>query len=367
MAKRHNQPYRLLKRGETYHAYISFISETGERIQLRETCRTDNEAKAHEYCLKRISQIQSEAKQQASGELPRITLDEAFARYYEEKAQYHSNPKNILTRLVFICKALGVTYLDEVDKQVLGNFVQTRRQTVKNATINRELSYISAVRNLASEYWEKQVNRANPLKFKLNVPAVRYQILENEDMAAKMINRAAPFLKPIIQTALYTCMRKSNILNLKWSDIDFHNDIIIVKIKDKNTQGGKTHIIPILPELKSILKAQPKINEYVFNHDGKPVKSIRRAYNNIFYEKGKLKDPELPYTKFHNLRHTAITWILKATGDIYKTKEIVGHADIKTTTIYAHFLDQDKRAGLEQTFSNLHKICTSQDKNNKKE
>ena len=359
MAKQHNQPFRLFKRNKTWHAYFSIPTETGQHLIFRESTGATDATEATEYCLRRINEVKQAQRRKESGELEPMTVDEAFARYFEEKGQYHTNPKNVYSRLVFICKELGVTYLHEIDKQVLGRYVSQRRKTVKNATINRELAYISAVRNLANDYWEVKTNRANPLKFKLNIPAVHYQILENEDMAAKMIERAEPFLKPIIQTALYTCLRKGNILRLKWSDIDFTNDFITVKIKDKNKQGGKIHLIPILPELKAILQAQPKISEYVFTRDGKPIKDIRRAYEKIFYKEGKLIAPELPYTKFHNLRHTAITWILRATGDIYKTKEIVGHADIKTTTIYAHFLDQDKRDGLLRTFSNLHKICTN--------
>lgn len=363
MAKQHNQPFRIFKRKETYHAYFSIPTESGQRIIFRETTGTTNPTEATEYCLRRINEIKEAQRRKNNGELEPITVDEAFARYFEEKARFHSNPKNILTRLTFICKQLGVTYLHEIDKKVLGRYVQTRRQTVKNSTINRELSYISAVRNLANDYWDVKTNRANPLKFKLNIPAVRYQILETDDMAIKIIKNADDFLKPIIYTALYTCLRKGNILRLKWTDVDFNNDIITVKIKDKNRQGGKTHIIPVLPELKQILSSLPKISEYVFTRDGKPIKDIKRAYHRIFYYRGKLRDAELPYTKFHNLRHTAITWILKATGDIYRTKEIVGHADIKTTTIYAHFLDQDKREGLLKTFSNLHKICTNKGDN----
>lgn len=358
MAKQHNQLFKLFKRGKTWHSYFSIPTETGQRLIFRETTGKTESIDANEYCLKRINEIKEEQRRKNNAEFEPITVDEAFARYFEEKAQYQSNPRNILSRLRFICKELGVNYLHEIDKQVLGFYVQKRRKTVKNATINRELAMISAVRNLANDYWDKKTNQTNPLKFKLNIPDVHYQILENEEMAVKMIERAESHLKPIIQTALYTCLRKSNILKLKWSDVDFYNDIITVKIKDRKKQGGKFHLIPILPELKEILLAQPKINEYVFNHNGKPMKDIRRAYMKIFYKNRKLIDPELPYTKFHNLRHTAITWILKATGDIYRTKEIVGHADIKTTTIYAHFLDQDKREGLRKTFSNLHKICT---------
>lgn len=159
--------------------------------------------------------------------------------------------------------------------------------------------------------------------------------------------------------------------------IDFQNNIITLKVKDRTTVGGKIHSIPIIPQLCEILSKQKKINEYVFNFRGKPITSISRSWHNIFYKfvpaqkeeltskdvienrvrKGKivsykrvLRDPELPYTNFHTLRHTAATWILKKTNNLKITQQILGHADIKTTLKYAHILDDEKRKALESVF-----------------
>ena len=64
-----------------------------------------------------------------------------------------------------------------------------------------------------------------------------------------------------------------------------------------------------------------------------------------------LRDTSLPYTNFHTLRHTAATWILKKTNNLRITKEILGHADIKTTLKYAHVLDDEKRSALNSVFN----------------
>ena len=381
MVKRHTDPYRLFKRGGIYHAYISFVSETGERVQFRTSTGCVSETEAAKYCLKRIAELQKKAKQQASGELPSITLDEAFDRYFEEKAQFQSKPDNILSRLSNIKTNLGVTYLHEIDKQILSNFVALRRKTVKNGTINRELSIISAIKNLADEFWEVKTNKANPLKFKLSEPAENIKYLKDWDVAKAIIDKAQPHLKPIIYTALYTGLRRGNILSLQWEQIDFKNDTITVKVKDKNTVGGKNHVIPMIKQLKDILQALPRINKYVFNYNGMPITDIKHSWRSIFYKfveinpkdihkddvieyrkrikdgktvlvpyKQTLIDPNLPYTNFHTLRHTAMTWIVKSTGDIRVAQKIAGHADIKTTVKYAHVLDEQKRSALEKTF-----------------
>lgn len=277
---------------------------------------------------------------------------------------------------------MGVTYLHEIDKQILSNFVALRRQTVKNGTINRELSIISAIKNLADEFWEVKTNKANPLKFKLAEPAENIKYLKDWDIAQAIIDKAPTHLKPIIYTALYTGFRRGNILSLQWEQIDFQNDTITVKVKDKNTVGGKNLTIPMIKQLKDVLQAIPRENKYVFNYKGMPITDIKRSWRSIFYKfvevnlqdiqkddvieyrkrirdgkevlvpyKQVLIDPALPYTNFHTLRHTAMTWIVKSTGDIRVAQKIAGHADIKTTVKYAHVLDEQKRSALEKTFA----------------
>ena len=362
MAKRNNQPFRLFKRGETYHAYFSFISE-GQRIRFRESTGAMDEQSATEYCIKRISEISAKNKEIASGELPSITIAEAFTRYYEEKGKYYSQPKALLQRLIRIKNTIKVKYLHELDKKALGDYVNYRRTQVSNSTINRELAALSAIRTLARDFWELRINQARPFQFKQTEPAEHIKFLPDWETAQKIIDKATPSIRPVIYTALYTGMRRGNILNLKWADINFTDNTITILVKDKNTLGGKNLAIPIVPQMRKLLLEQPRINEYVFNRRGKPIKNLNRDWYRIFYKEDKnkhltkeLKDPSLPYINFHALRHTAATWILRKTNNLRITKEILGHSNINTTMKYAHVLDSEKRSALLSVFD---EICTN--------
>jgi integrase len=152
-------------------------------------------------------------------------------------------------------------------------------------------------------------------------------------------------------------MRLGNILTLKWENLDFISNTINIKVKDRTKDGGKNLSIPMIPQLSEILQSQPHISDYVFNFNGKPIKSIMTAWRNIFYCRDangvftkKLKDESLPYVNFHTLRHTAATWILQKTNNLRITKEILGHANINTTLKYAHVLDEEKRNALTSVF-----------------
>ena len=353
MGKQLKSPFKLYKReSDVYWAYFSFIEPyTNKRIKFRCSTGRVQQKEAEQYCLQKMLQLQQHAKDQSEGRLPCLTVDAAFARYFQEKAQFHTRPKAILLRLKQIRENLGVTYLHEIDKSCLSSYVANRRRTVKNATINRELAILSAVKNLADEFWEVQTSTANPQKFKLPVEAENIKYLKDKTIAQKIIDNAAPHLKPIILTALYTGFRRSTILSLTWENIDFTADTITVKVKDRTKIGGKNLTIPMIDKLKAVLLKQPKINDFVFNYKNKPIKDIKHSWHSVFYtSSGDLRDPDLPYTNFHTLRHTAITWIVQATGDIRVAQKIAGHSDIKTTAKYAHVLDDNKRQALEKTF-----------------
>lgn len=380
MAKRHNEPYRLYKRGETYHAYISFISETRGRIILRESTRATREREAINYCLKRLSELQKQDRQQTSGELPCLTLNDAFTLFYQKHAQYYARPDETLRKLILIKNNLSVEYLHQIDTSEISDYIQRRKSEVSNGTINRELVILSSLFTKC-HLWKYKTPDVKPCKFKLKEKAENIKYLQNWDIASTIIERASPHLKPIIYTALYTGLRRSNILKLKWQELDFVNNLINVKVKDRTKDGGKNLTIPMIDKLKEILLEQPKINEYVFNHKGNPISDIKHSWRSIFYSfikieekdikdddviewrkididgekvnvpyKRVLKDPALPYTNFHTLRHTAATWILKKTNNLKITQEILGHSNITTTMKYAHVMSEEKRKALNSVF-----------------
>lgn len=351
MAKQHNVPFRLFKRGEIYHAYISFVAETGERVRYRGTCGTTSKQAATDYCIKKIAQIQQQIHRQESGELACIDLDTAFGIFYEKHAKYYARPNETLRKLLLIKQNISVKYLDEIDSNEISDYISRRKVNVTNSTINRELVILSSLLNKC-KLWKYKTSDVKPIKFKLKEPAENIKYLKDWSVAQKIIDNAAPHLKPIIYTALYTGMRRSNILNLKWENLDFINSLINIKVKDRTKQGGKNLTIPMIKQLADILQAQPQINDYVFNYNGHPIKDIKHSWHSVFFDSnGKLHDKTLPYVNFHTLRHTAATWILKKTNNLKITQEILGHSNITTTMKYAHIMTDEKLKALNLVYS----------------
>jgi len=143
--------------------------------------------------------------------------------------------------------------------------------------------------------------------------------------------------KMILDLFYNTGMRRSELNNLKESDIDSYNSQIKVLGK-----GNKERIIPIQPQLRNSIKeyidlknqsiAQPSIYLFV-NQEGKllnpsNIYKIVKQYLNLITTIDK-KSP-------HVLRHTFATHLMNNGADINAVKELLGHASLAATQVYTH-------------------------------
>jgi site-specific recombinase XerD len=138
----------------------------------------------------------------------------------------------------------------------------------------------------------------------------------------------------ILATLIFTGIRKSELLNLHCTDIDLQSGSLFVR----QGKGSKDRLIPINFELHKILKeytaTRIKVNKTC------PEFFASSTYEMGFSDNGfRLlinKTSKLSGIKFtaHTLRHTFATLMLEGGCDIYSLSKLLGHTDIKTTTIY---------------------------------
>lgn len=131
-------------------------------------------------------------------------------------------------------------------------------------------------------------------------------------------------LKPIIIVAVDTALRLNELFTLTWSDIDFDNDVISVKAQNAKKQiGRKTLITPrVKKELLKIYESSDKSSR-VFNQKS-PVRAFRTAC-----DRAGIDD-----LTFHDLRHTAITRMIRAGISHTEVMKMSGHKTMKTFLRY---------------------------------
>lgn len=141
------------------------------------------------------------------------------------------------------------------------------------------------------------------------------------------------YLRTAVMVALYTGMRHSEILKLKWSEVDLEQRII--KIQGTRTKTSRPIRQPLVSHAVVLLNELPRYesNPYVFpsNRGGHISKSVLdRAWQKIRREAG-LED-----VRFHDLRHTVGSWLIQQTGDIRLVGKVLNQTNQHVTAVYTH-------------------------------
>ena len=153
----------------------------------------------------------------------------------------------------------------------------------------------------------------------------------------------------IFNFLLWTGLRVGEFVKLLVSDLDFSNNQLRVP------QEGKTgeRYVPFTPNCQSMVKIylQGKPRGYVIskkNHKGYTERAIQKRMENIFAKAMLEKN-----LSTHSLRHTYAT-VLRANGvKIQDIQMYLGHADLKTTQIYAHLTyDMEQQKQIMQIMDN---------------
>lgn len=141
--------------------------------------------------------------------------------------------------------------------------------------------------------------------------------------------------KAILYILAMTGGRRTDVLELKWSDIKLAEEIIVLK----NKKNAVCIDIPIKMELLEILKEMhskemPNPNDFVFKgKDGGRLSDT--AFNEVFKKACKLSGVMVNFKLTpHCLRHSMAIYLLNSGVDIVRVSKILGHRDISTTTRY---------------------------------
>ncbi len=184
------------------------------------------------------------------------------------------------------------------------------------------------------------------------------------------------YLNDYFRLCLQTGMRGGELSGLKFSDIDFKNNLIhvnrtLLQTGDTDTPKTKTSLrtIPATDAAMEILRHRKEENrelqgniinindnDYVFTVNGQPIghsrtyREINRIKDNI--AKAGLDFPE-DFT-LHSLRHTFATRAAEAGIDLNTLKNIMGHSSLSMTAdLYSHVMEDQKRAEIDRVAAAL--------------
>ena len=115
-------------------------------------------------------------------------------------------------------KCFGNMKLSQITAQDIEKYKVDRKNYVKEATVNRELSWLRRMFNLGIKWEKATINPMKNVKFYHEV-RIQERILSSEE-ESKLFSVYTGYIKVVIIVALYTGLRLREILNLKWSNVD---------------------------------------------------------------------------------------------------------------------------------------------------
>ena len=225
---------------------------------------------------------------------------------------------NAFERLIDVA---GDIPLKLVTKDTIKNFKSTMLGEIKKVSINSYLGHIRAGFNWAKD--EGYIEKAPPIK-KYKLGDSKPRPIDREDVT-KILNYAKkhqPEMYRIIKFALFTGCRRAEIVRARYEHIVGETITVIGK-------GEKERSFMLLPQALPEKQDIGKIFRY------KHVSTLSNYFRDKIVRKIGI------HARFHDLRHTAATTMLSSGVDLPTVQKILGHADIRTTQIYADVLQEN--------------------------
>ena len=324
---------------KSYHAEIRLKGHPTERASFRTL------TKAKQWIQKIESDIRDgrhfrtvEAKRHTVGDM----INRFISQWLPKYPQRQQKQTALLSWWSQFCGHLLLADLTSAviaeGRDLLLSETTTRGALRSPSTVNRYLSALAKVLTVAVKEWawleiSPMSNVSKPAESKGRQRFL--SIVERDRLLEECRRSRNPNLYPIVVVALLTGMRYGEIVGLRWGDIDFDQK----KICLWQTKNGDSRYIPLTQDAEKIFceisTFKGSLNQLVFQSQRNAKRdekiSIREAFEHA------LKRAGIENFRFHDLRHTAASYMAMAGATQGELMAILGHRSPAMTKRYAHY------------------------------
>jgi integrase len=157
----------------------------------------------------------------------------------------------------------------------------------------------------------------------------RTRYLSIEECQRLIASCLAPHTRAIVTVALHSGMRLGEILSLRWGDLDFQSNFILVR----DSKNGQARHVPMDATTGALLAAYERRpgSDFIFpSKTGGRLTDIKVGFRNARARAG------ITDLRFHDLRHSFASHFMMAGGEIYTLQQILGHKTASMTARYSH-------------------------------
>jgi integrase len=293
--------------------------------------------KNKEDALAWAREVESRIQRDEFNSLPRNdlrTLGDIMSRYVKDitSRKRGARPESLRIGKIIrhpIC-SIRLSKLTSMD---MASYRDERLQTVVPASVVMELSLMSHAIDTARKEWGLYLPE-NVVK-KVNKPRIGRgrdrRLLAGE--AQKIFKACSEcrnyYFRPLVMIAIETAMRRGELLNLKWEDIDLEKQVAHLEM----TKNGSRRDVPLSLKALEVLSSMPhSINGRVFPLTEDAVKGL---WSRVSKKSG------ITDLRFHDLRHEATSRFFEKGLNVMEVAAITGHKDLRMLQRYTHLRAED--------------------------
>lgn len=357
----------LTTKSGKYYAVLNLYDSTGKRIQkwFSTGYPEKNNKKKAEKVLRTLC-VEWDNKNVSY--YTNIKIHEYFSKWLTEiKDQvrpntYRGYKGNMETHIIPYFENLNIE-LQELKPYQLSDYYKYKAKDLSVTTVKHHHQNISKALADAVEKGLITINPASAAKLPKSFQKFKAEFLNRSEIKELIkIVKDTPIYLPTFLASVYG-FRRSEVLGLKWHNIDFENETIWIRetlqqcIKGITGEANYTsetktessnRTLPMTPQVKEVLINQKKlqlehrsllgsvyyINDYVCTFDnGKEISPnyLTRTFHKI------IQNSNLPKIRFHDLRHSVASNLLNDGFTAVQVAEWLGHSSSATTLkFYAH-------------------------------
>jgi integrase len=311
----------VYKRGKVF--VMDFVVK-GQRVFKSTGKTTKREAKAVE-AAERLKVVSGASKDKS-----KTLLQEAIEQVYDSKWKHNKDGIGSYRRATGLLKHLGNIPLTAIEHDEVDELVRKLEATkISPATINR---YLATLKTILKHYRLQ----ADFIKLRKEKNGRIRTISKDEEHRVVVLLRTAEQqgkkhyytqAADMVEVLVDTGMRLSELLNLKYEDINLTSNLISIWVN----KGDRPRSIPMTRRVRNIMEERQSITRT------KPftisVDEAERSWQWVRAEMHLERDEEFV---MHALRHTCASRLVNAGVDLYVVKEWLGHSSIQITERYAH-------------------------------
>lgn len=278
-----------------------------------------------------------------TAESKKHTLAELIDRYLGElKIRNPKRQGQVKPYLEWWKEAIGPYALSEVGKALLIE-QRTRLSTEagrnipqrSNATVNRYMATLSHAFSIAVNEWEWLHEHPMRKIAKLPEPRGRIRFLDDKERAALLQACQASegeHLYLLVVLALSTGARHGELINLRWRDVDMQRKVIVLH----DTKNKERRVLPLAHHALELMEARRKVrniaSDLVFPSPENPMKPwLSRTSWLTALKVAKIQD-----FRFHDLRHSAASYLAMNGATLAEIAEVLGHKTLSMVKRYSH-------------------------------